>query len=177
MSNTKHWPRRMRKPAGWVSQREECSNLRIIRGSKMTERPPRRGRETLLDREFLLADAERARAQAREEFFAFREYIRPTAKRNWWTQELALEFQKFYEDFDAGLRPKLVLMAPPQHGKSTVAEDFIAYFAGKNPRLKIVYASYSEQLGITRNLNLQRIFRSERYQQVFGNTRVGAEGF
>ena len=37
----------------------------------------RRRRELRLDRVRLLAEAERARAEAREQFFAFRRYIHP----------------------------------------------------------------------------------------------------
>jgi hypothetical protein len=133
----------------------------------------RRRRQLLPDRVRLLAEAERAWAEAREHFVAFRALMRPGAAWNWWTQDVALELHQFYEDLISGKRPKLVLMAPPQHGKSTTAEDFIAWVAGKNPHLKTIYASYSEQLGCTRNQNLQRILRSERYQQVFSNTRVG----
>ncbi len=103
--------------------------------------------------------------------------MRPDAVWNWWTQEVALELQQFYDDFAAGKRPKLVLMAPPQHGKSTTVEDFIAWVAGRNPNLKTIYASYSEQLGVTCNLNLQRMFTSQRYRFVFGNTRVGMPGW
>jgi predicted phage terminase large subunit-like protein len=126
-----------------------------------------------LDQARLLAEAERAWAEAREHFVAFRMFMRPAAVWNWWTQDIGLELQQFYEDLVAGKRPKLAVMAPPQHGKTTAAEDLIAWVAGRNPNLKTIYASYSEQLGSTRNQNLQRIFKSERYQQVFGNTRIG----
>src|SRR5262245_40331114 len=137
-------------------------------------RPPQ---EPPLDRIRLLAEAERTYAQAREEFPAFRAYIRPQALWNWWTQEIALKLQEFYEDLVAGKRPRLALLAPPQHGKSTAVEDLIAWVAGRNPELKTIYASYSDELGVTRNLNLQRIFMSESYKRVFGNTRVGKPGW
>ena len=129
-----------------------------------------------IDRMRLLAEAERAQAEAREQFFAFRQYVHPNAAWNWFTQDVAQSLQRFYEDLVAGRRPKMVLMAPPQHGKSTTAEDFIAWIAGKNPEFKTIYASYSDNLGVTRNLNLQRLFRSPSYQRVFSNTRVGVPG-
>jgi predicted phage terminase large subunit-like protein len=69
------------------------------------------------------------------------------------------------------------LQAPPQHGKSRAAEDFIAYVAGRNPDLMTIYASFSEELGVRTNLNLQRTIMSPRYQQVFGNTRIGVNGW
>jgi predicted phage terminase large subunit-like protein len=130
-----------------------------------------------LDRARLLAEAERARAQAREEFFAYRQYIDPDILWSWWVQETSLHLQQFYEDLVAGKRPKLALLAPPQHGKSRVAEDFIAYATGRNPDWKIIHASFGDELGLRTNLNLQRTIMSPRYQQVFGNTRIGANGW
>ena len=48
-------------------------------------------------------------------FGLFRQYIRPGMLWNWWTEEVARRLTRFYEDFAAGRRPKLALMAPPQH--------------------------------------------------------------
>jgi predicted phage terminase large subunit-like protein len=67
-------------------------------------------------------------------------------------------------------------MTPPQHGKTTAAEDFIAWLAGRHPDWKTIYASYSDELGVQRNLNLQRIIQSPRYRSIF-NTRIGSPGF
>ena len=78
--------------------------------------------------------------------------------------------------FVAGKRPKLAMMTPPQHGKSWAAEDFMAWEAGKNPSLKTIYASYGDELGVLRNMNLQRLFNSPRYQYVFPNLRIGGIG-
>jgi predicted phage terminase large subunit-like protein len=58
-----------------------------------------------------------------------------------------------------------------------VAEDFIAWFAGRHPDRKIIYASYSNELGNRCNANLQRMMKGERYRQVFPNTRIGVPGW
>ncbi len=137
----------------------------------------RQGTELLLDRARLLAEAERAQAEAREEFFAFRQYVNPNSRCNWFTQDLTQNLQWFYDELVAVKRPKMVIMAPPQHGKSTAAEDFIAWVAGNNPDFKTIYASYSDSLGVARNSNLQRLFGSSAYQQVFSNMRVGLPGW
>ena len=55
-----------------------------------------------IDRMRLLAEAERAQAEAREQFFAFRQYVHPNAAWNWFTQDVAQSLQRFYEDFVAG---------------------------------------------------------------------------
>ena len=65
------------------------------------------------------------------------------------------------------------MMTPPQHGKSLAAEDFSAWMAGKHPDWKTIYASYSDELGVLRNMNLQRLFTSERYRDIFPKLRIG----
>jgi hypothetical protein len=139
----------------------------------MNKSSGRRRRRTLLDNVRLLAEAERAQAQAREQFFAFRRYIHPDMLWSWWVQQVSLEFQRFYDDFVAGRRPILVLQAPPQHGKSMTAEDFIAWVAGRSPDMKIIYASFSDGLGVRTNLALQRTIQSPLYRLAFANTRIG----
>ena len=95
----------------------------------------------------------------------------------WWVELVAVELQQFYQDFVAGRRPKLALMAPPQHGKSLTAIDFIAWISGKNPDIKTIFASYSAELGVHANRELQRIIQSERYKRIFPLTRIGGTGW
>lgn len=71
----------------------------------------------------------------------------------------------------AGLRPKLAICAPPQHGKSMSVVDFIAWMSGLNPGLKTMYASYSDMLGIRANTDLQRVYDGPKYQSIF-DTRI-----
>jgi hypothetical protein len=76
---------------------------------------------------------------ARNEFARFRKLMRPKMLENWWTDAVAEAMQQFYEDLVAGKRPNLAIGAPPQHGKSWAATDFIGWVAGKNPDLKVIY--------------------------------------
>src|SRR6266436_1388590 len=75
----------------------------------------------------------------------------------------------------AGKRPKLAISAPPQHGKSWAATDFIAYVAGKLPDRKTIFGSYSDDLGIRTNNDLQRIITSERFRKIFPGTKISDE--
>jgi len=93
---------------------------------------------------------------------------------NPFVERLTRELQRFYDAFAAGKRPKLGIMTPPQHGKSISAEDFASWTAGLRPDWKTIYASYSADLGVQRNLNLQRVFISKRYREVFPRFRIGA---
>jgi predicted phage terminase large subunit-like protein len=96
-------------------------------------------------------------------------------KCGWWQHEVAAELQRFYRSLINGERPKLVLMAPPQQGKTEQVEDFIAWIAGKRPDLKTIFASYGEKLGVTVNIDVQRIMTSKQYLATFGH-RLGASG-
>ena len=104
---------------------------------------------------------------ARSNFWEYRTLINPKMKRGWWQEEVARQLQLFYEDYISGKRPKLVIQAPPQHGKSIQIIDFISWIAGKHPELKSIYTSFSERLGVRANLQLERRYRSDIYQEVF----------
>jgi hypothetical protein len=85
--------------------------------------------------------------------------------------------QQFGEALEAGGRPKLALCTAPQHGKSLAAEDFAAWISGRNPNFKTIYASYSEDLGTRMSLNLQRLFRSRRYHDIFPHIEIDEPGW
>jgi predicted phage terminase large subunit-like protein len=120
---------------------------------------------------------ELCRAHARESFSAFRRFIRPGLTTGWWLREVEQQLQIFYEDFTAGKRPRLAILAPPQHGKTSLANDFTAYVAGRDPDKKTIYASYGEDLGLRANAELQRTISSPRFQEVFPGTRIGVPGW
>ncbi|MBC8418752.1 MAG: phage terminase large subunit [Desulfobacterales bacterium] len=104
---------------------------------------------------------------ARESFHAFRRFMHPRNKIGWFQTEAAEELQTFYNDLVAGNRPKLVIEAPPQHGKSSIIVDYVAWLSGKAPDTRTIYTSFSERLGIRANLMLQRMLSSEAYKEVF----------
>jgi hypothetical protein len=110
---------------------------------------------------------------AKDSFEVFRKTVRPNMLWNPFVYRLTRELQRFANALEAGKRPKMVISTPPQHGKSTAAEDFTAWIAGRNPDWKTIYASYSDELGVRCNLNLQRLFTSSRFRGVFPSFRVG----
>ena len=83
--------------------------------------------------------AAQAQAEARESFWAFRKNLRYGTMMlwGWWVELVAVELQQFYQDFVAGRRPRVALMAPPQHGKSLTAVDFIAWISGGIPTSRL----------------------------------------
>jgi hypothetical protein len=53
----------------------------------------------------------------------------------WFPHTLAMKLRQFYDDFKAGKRPIMLLMTPPQHGKSLSVIDFISWCIGHDPEL------------------------------------------
>ena len=109
-----------------------------------------------------------AALQARETFWAYRQYINgPDMALGWWQEEVAYHLQEFYEDLIAGKRPVLLLSSPPQHGKTTQVTDFISWISGKAPGKRTMFTSYSDDLGVGVNLALQRIYDGDKYKKCF----------
>jgi hypothetical protein len=114
---------------------------------------------------------------AQNSFAVFRRAIHPGIKWEDFVARLTRELQQFGEALEAGGRPKLALCTAPQHGKSLAAEDFAAWISGRNPNFKTIYASYSEDLGTRMSLNLQRLFRSRRYHDIFPHIEIDEPGW
>lgn len=115
---------------------------------------------------------ELALREARRDFWRFRLLMHKRLKVGWWQKEVSHKLQQFYEDYHAGLRPKLIITAPPQHGKSTIINDFLMWAMGRDSEtpdneLKIIYASFSDALGTRANRRIQRFTATKRYQDIF----------
>lgn len=115
--------------------------------------------------------------QARENFWCYRQAINHNRMLiGWWQRVIAAQLQRFYEEWRAGLRPKLVLQSPPQHGKSKQIVDFISWVCGLHPEAATIYASYSDRLSTRANLNLQRIIDGPVFRRVFPETMLAEPG-
>jgi predicted phage terminase large subunit-like protein len=109
---------------------------------------------------------------ARKSFWEYRIAMNPRLilRKKWFPRSIARELRDFHDDFKAGKRPILLLQTPPQHGKSLSVIDFIAWCVGHDPELRVIYASFSDRLGIRANLRLQRSLDSKTYKQIFPET-------
>jgi predicted phage terminase large subunit-like protein len=110
--------------------------------------------------------------KARDSFYDYRQLMNPGMKDGWWQREVAKQLQEFAEQFFAGLAPKLVIEAPPQHGKSIQIIDLITWIAGKHPDKKTIYTSFSSRLGIRANLRIRRINSNPLYGRIFPETHI-----
>ncbi len=125
------------------------------------------------------AHVQQLKHEARGDFWAYRQLVHADwLIPGWWQEGVADELQDFYNDWIAGKRPKLLLQAPPQHGKSTQVTDFIAWVSGKRPDTKTIFASFSEALGERANREIQRQMELPVYKEIFPDLRLaGQSGF
>lgn len=116
------------------------------------------------------------RIKSRDDFYSYRQYINANKiKLGWFTEDLAVNLQQFYDDMVAGLRPILIVVAPPQHGKSFSITDFIAWYLGKRPGDRVIYASFSDRLGIRANRTIQRTIDKPKHQAIFPDLNIGGK--
>ena len=111
--------------------------------------------------------------KSRTNFLAYRKYMRAdTYVDGWFLSDMAKQFQQFYSDLRAGLRPILLVQSPPQHGKSWAVTDFLSWVSGQWPEIRSIYATYSDTLGVRCNISQQRQMDSKKYSKIFLNTKL-----
>lgn len=113
--------------------------------------------------------------EARRDYWAYLQYMNPGMKLGWWQKHASGRLMEWFDDFVAGKRPMLVFEAPPQHGKSYLIVLFLSWLAGKFPDKKQIYASFSDDLGVRANGDMQRLIDSDRYKKVFPGTSINSD--
>ena len=116
------------------------------------------------------------RRKARRSLLDFILYINPEYIVSEFAQELCAALDQFFIDQQAGLRPVLVVQAPPQHGKSDIVSRYApAYLFGQAPDLSIGGLSYSKDLATDMNRDVQRIMLSPEYSRLFPGASLSAK--
>lgn len=67
----------------------------------------------------------------------------------------------------------LEILAPRGSAKSTWIALFVAFAIGHNPGIPIIYASYSENVALSRSRIIKRIIESHKYREVFPSVKPG----
>ncbi|VFS74516.1 Uncharacterised protein [Kluyvera cryocrescens] len=87
------------------------------------------------------------RRSARASLHDFIQYINPEYITSKFSQTVCDALDQFLLDMMNGVRPILILGAPPQHGKSDIVSRYLpAYFFGKYPEMRVGALSYSADL-------------------------------
>ena len=114
--------------------------------------------------------------RARTSLADFTRVTKPDYLFGWFNRELCLILDQFLEDCINKKSPRLLIKAPPRHGKSElVSRRFIAYALGRYPWLQIMNASYSSDLASAMNRDVQSIMDSPVYNEIFPDTMINGE--
>lgn len=114
------------------------------------------------------------RRRARVDFL---EYITYTSAGHYLVSEFSRAvceaLDQFIRDVVAGLRPILILQAPPQHGKSEmVSRKLPAYIMARFPEWRIGTASYNADLARKMARSVRRNLASLEHQRLFPVTKI-----
>lgn len=110
------------------------------------------------------------KALARTSFADFVKYTKPDYEFNWHHTLLANTLNRFVTDPNFN---RLIVQVAPRRGKSElVSRRLPAYFFGKFPDRNIIAASYGADLAQAMNRDVQRIIDSDRYRDIFPDTRL-----
>lgn len=111
----------------------------------------------------------RRRLSARESLIAFTEYTHPRYVTGDFHRKVAARL----ESVERGEIDRLMLPAPPRHGKSELTSiRFAAWYLGRNPHLSVISASASEQLATEFGRQVRDLVRSEEYQRIFPGVQL-----
>ena len=114
-----------------------------------------------------------ARRSARRNLQDFICYINPDYIVSDFSRTVCSELELFYSDAMQGLRPVLILGAPPQHGKSDIVSRYLpSWIFGKNPDVAIGGLSYGKDLASDMNRDVQRIMMGDEYKTLFPSSSL-----
>jgi predicted phage terminase large subunit-like protein len=110
---------------------------------------------------------------ARRTLMGFTKFTKPDYKTGWFNTILARELDNFLAGVVSGESPRLIIEAPPRHGKSELtSRRFPAYALGRYPDLSFIGTSYASDLASQMNRDVQRIIDSEEYGKLFPGTSL-----
>lgn len=100
-------------------------------------------------------------------------YTMPNYETGWFNELLCAELDKFLDDVNEGLTPRLMIFAPPRSGKSEIASRrFPAYALGRHPDWNVIACSYASPLAERMSRDTQRIIDNPLYRDIFPNTTL-----
>jgi predicted phage terminase large subunit-like protein len=110
---------------------------------------------------------------ARRRLLHFTRATFPNYEAGWFAREVCAELDWFLGEVRARRSPRLMLFAPPRHGKSElVSRRFPAFAMGQDPDLSIIATSYAADLASRMNRDVQRIIDSPAYRRIFPGTSL-----
>jgi predicted phage terminase large subunit-like protein len=113
---------------------------------------------------------------SRRSLFEFVKYTHHDFLANWFHDDLCAKLESFLSDVRAGKSPKLMIFAPPRHGKTEiVSRRFPAWVFGRDPNAQIISCSYAADLAARNNRDVQRIIDDRKYVEIFPGTSLNTK--
>lgn len=114
--------------------------------------------------------------KARTTMAGFWQATKPDMQWGWFNQLVCEVLDQFLDDVVAGKQPRVIIVAPPRHGKSEGASRrFPAYTFGRYPRLNFIATSYAADLATRMNRDVQRVMDEPEYQRIFPDSCLNAK--
>jgi predicted phage terminase large subunit-like protein len=113
-----------------------------------------------------------ARKRARENLIDFSIYTKPGYVADRFHRIVAREL----EMIESGENDRLMIFAPPQHGKSELStRRFPAYALARNPQLKIISASYNADFAKGFGRDVRDIVEGKEFSRLFPQTAIRSD--
>ncbi len=114
---------------------------------------------------------------ARQSLRAFVDFTTPGYRFGWFNEDICRRLDGFLERALRGESPRMMLFAPPRHGKTEiVSRKFPAYALGRAPDMPMIATSYAADLANSINRDVQRVIDNDAYRMVFPETRLAKPG-
>ena len=109
-----------------------------------------------------------SRTVSKRRLLPFIQRMNPRYLAGWVHEDICRRLERFSDDVEAGLSPRLMLLMPPRHGKSEIAsKTFPAWHLGRFPDHEIIACSYNVSLAMGFSRKVQALFDDPAYQTVF----------
>ena len=124
--------------------------------------------------DYLKMSDELERRYSRKDLISFSNYVDDVT----FDTDFHINYYRILDLFAHGKIKKLIVSAPPQHGKSQGStRELPSFMLGLNPNAKVGICSYSGTLAEGFNSDVQKIIDSDKYYSVFPKTTLANSKF
>ncbi|MGC0389313.1 phage terminase large subunit [Bradyrhizobium sp. USDA 241] len=112
------------------------------------------------------------RRRGREHLIDFTQYTLP----KYYADPFHFKVADALERVEQGLCKRLMIFAPPRHGKSELStRRFPAYFMARNPSKNIISASYNSDFATTFGRNVRDIIKGREFERLFPSVKIRSD--
>jgi len=129
--------------------------------------------DRIADRALAARAAVAKRELQRRRLLPFVEQHRPRYKAGWVHKAICRKLEVFSKAVELEQSPRLLILMPPRHGKSTLASEmFPAWHLGRYPHHELIAASYNISLPTGFSRKVRALLRDPMYEKTFENSKL-----